>query len=205
MLRAGFKFPVSSFRSWVPCFIWLAVPVCVVLSGIGIAQQSKPVVLKGGKLLTVSHGTIENGVLVMEGGKIASLGAASSVTIPKDARVIDVTGMTVYPGLIDSETSLGLTEISAEPSTNDQVETSDEIMPHMHVYDAFHAESELIPVTRINGVTNAIVAPDSRDTLPGQDSFIQLDGKSAQEMLLVRDIAMPLNFTGDQRRNQSWE
>ena len=75
----------------------------------------------------------------------------------------------------------------------------------MHVYDAFHAESELIPVTRINGVTNAIVAPDSRDTLPGQDSFIQLDGKSAQEMLLVRDIAMPLNFTGDQRRNQSWE
>ena len=205
MLRAGFKFPVSSFRSWVPCFIWLAVPVCVVLSGIGIAQQSKPVVLKGGKLLTVSHGTIENGVLVMEGGKIASLGAASSVTIPRDARVIDVTGMTVYPGLIDSETSLGLTEISAEPSTNDQVETSDEIMPHMHVYDAFHAESELIPVTRINGVTNAIVAPDSRDTLPGQDSFIQLDGNSALEMLLVRDIAMPLNFTGDQRRNESWE
>ena len=127
------------------------------------------------------------------------------MTIPSDARVIDVSGMTVYPGLIDSETSLGLTEISAESSTNDQVETSDEIMPHLHVYDAFHAESELIPVTRINGVTNSIVAPDSRDTLPGQDSFIQLDGKSAQEMLLVRDIAMPLNFTGDQRRNESWE
>ena len=205
MLRAGFKFPVSSFRPWMPSFIWLAVPVCLVLSGIGMAQQSKPVVLKGGKLLTVSHGTIENGVLVMEGGKIAAVGGASSVTIPRDARVIDVSGMTVYPGLIDSETSLGLTEISAEPSTNDQVETSDEIMPHMHVYEAFHAESELIPVTRINGVTNAIVAPDSRDTLPGQDSFIQLDGKSAQEMLLVRDIAMPLNFTGDQRRNGSWE
>ncbi|OLB21812.1 MAG: amidohydrolase, partial [Acidobacteriales bacterium 13_2_20CM_55_8] len=148
---------------------------------------------------------IENGVLVMEGGKIAALGTANSVTIPRNAPVIDVTGMTVYPGLIDSETSLGLTEISAEPSTNDQVETSDEIMPHMHVYDAFHAESELIPVTRINGVTNAIVAPDSRDTLPGQDSFIQLDGNSALEMLLVRDIAMPLNFTGDQRRNESWE
>jgi imidazolonepropionase-like amidohydrolase len=113
--------------------------------------------------------------------------------------------MTVYPGLIDSETSLGLTEISAEPSTNDRIEISDEIMPHMHVFDAFHAESELIAVARINGVTNAIVAPDSGDTLPGQDSFIQLDGKSAQEMLLVRDIAMPLNFTGDQRRNETWE
>jgi imidazolonepropionase-like amidohydrolase len=113
--------------------------------------------------------------------------------------------MTVYPGLIDSETYLGLTEISAEISTTDLIESSDEIMPHMHVYDAFHAESELIPVARLNGVTNAIVAPQSQDTLPGQDSFIQLDGKSAGEMLLARDIAMPLNFTGEQRRNESWE
>ena len=86
--------------------------------------------------------------------------------------------------------------------TNDLIESSEEITPQMHVYDAFHAESELIPVTRLNGITNAIVAPDNTDTLPGQDSFIQLDGKSATDMLLLRDIAMPLNFTGDQRRNK---
>jgi len=170
----------------------------------GSAQQ-KTVALKGGKLLTISHGTIENGVLVISAGKISAIGAASSVKVPKDAEVIDVTGMTVYPGLIDSESYLGLTEISAEGSTNDLIESSDEIMPHMHVYDAFHAESELIPVARLNGITNAIVAPQSQDTLPGQDSFIQLDGKSANDMLLVRDIAMPLNFTGEQRRNESWE
>jgi hypothetical protein len=204
MQGAGFKFPVSGFRSCVLGVICLA-GCFLALGGIGVAQQAKAIALKGGKLLTVSHGVIENGVLVIENGKIAALGAANSVTIPRNARVIDVSGMTVYPGLIDSETSLGLTEISAEPSTNDRIEISDEIMPHMHVFDAFHAESELIPVARINGVTNAIVAPDSGDTLPGQDSFIQLDGKSAQEMLLVRDIAMPLNFTGDQRRNESWE
>jgi imidazolonepropionase-like amidohydrolase len=78
-------------------------------------------------------------------------------------------------------------------------------MPHMHVYDAFHAETALIPVTRINGITNAIVAPASGDTLPGQDSFIQLAGASATEMLAVRDIAMPLNFTGRQRRNQNFD
>lgn len=160
------------------------------------------IVLRGGKLLTITHGVIENGVLVMQKGKITAVGAAGSVSVPRDAKVIDVTGMTVYPGLIDSETRLGLTEISADQMTDDLVETSDEIMPHMHVYDAFHAETAVIPVTRINGVTNAIVAPASQDTLPGQDSFIQLYGRSADEMLLVRDIAMPLNFTGRQRRNQ---
>jgi imidazolonepropionase-like amidohydrolase len=177
---------------------------CVFFSAVAVAQQ-KPTVLKGGKLLTVSHGTIENGVLVMQNGKITAVGAASSVKIPKDARVIDATGMTIYPGLIDSEDNLGLTEISAEQSTNDLVEPSDEIMPHMHVYDAFHAESELIPVTRLNGVTNALIAPDSKDTLPGQDSFVQLAGMSSVDMVLIRDIAMPLNFTADQRRNESWD
>lgn len=166
------------------------------------SAQQKSVVLRGGKLLTVTHGTIDNGVLIIENGKIAAVGAASSVKIPKDARVLDVSGMTVYPGLIDSETQLGLTEIQAEEMTNDYIEPSDEIMPHMHVYDAFHAESELIPVTRYNGITNAIVAPGSRDTLPGQDSFVQLAGKVQGDFLLVRDIAMPLNFSGEQRRNQ---
>jgi imidazolonepropionase-like amidohydrolase len=164
--------------------------------------QDKPIALKGGKLLTVSHGTIENGVIVMQGGKITAAGATSSVTIPSNAQIIDATGMTIYPGLIDSETHLGLTEISAENMTNDLVELSDEIMPHMHTAEAFHAESALIPVARLNGITNAVVAPESDDTLPGQDSFIQLAGASATEMLLIRDSAMPLNFTGDQRRNK---
>jgi imidazolonepropionase-like amidohydrolase len=164
--------------------------------------QDKPVVLKGGKVLTVTHGVIENGVVVMQAGKITAVGAANSVNVPAGAQVIDATGMTIYPGLIDSETQLGLTEISAEEMTNDLVEMSDEIMPHMHTAEAFHAESALIPVARMNGITNAVVAPESGDTLPGQDSFIQLAGANATEMLLIRDNAMPLNFTGDQRRNK---
>jgi imidazolonepropionase-like amidohydrolase len=162
-----------------------------------------PIALKGGKLLTITHGTIENGTLIMQGGKIVAVGA--SVAIPKDARVIDATGMTIYPGLIDSETNLGLVEISGEVTTVDTTEPSEEIVPQLHVYDAFHAESELIPVSRLNGITNAIVAPANTDTLPGQDAFIQLDGKDAGEMLLQRDIALPLNFTGEQRRNESWD
>ncbi|HEY2117002.1 MAG TPA: amidohydrolase family protein [Candidatus Angelobacter sp.] len=173
-------------------------------SSAAAAASNETIALKGGKLLTITHGVIENGVVVMHNGRITAVGGAGTA-IPSGAKVIDATGMTVYPGLIDSETHLGLTEISAERMTNDEIEMSDEIMPHMHVYDAFHAETALIPVTRLNGITNAIVAPASGDTLPGQDSFIQLAGASATEMLTVRDIAMPLNFTGAQRRNQSFE
>ena len=200
------QFSVLGSQFAVKCgflpFDWLGVGMTILLvMGCAIAQD-KPIALKGGKLLTVTHGVIENGVIVMQGGKITAAGAASSVNVPSNAQVIDATGMTIYPGLIDSETNLGLTEISAENMTNDLVELSDEIMPHMHTAEAFHAESALIPVARLNGITNAVIAPEGADTLPGQDSFIQLAGANATEMLLIRDNAMPLNFTGDERRNK---
>jgi imidazolonepropionase-like amidohydrolase len=135
----------------------------------------------------------------MENGKITDVGGASTA-IPRGASVIDATGMTVYPGLIDSETNLGLVEVEADQRNNDLVEPSDEIMPHMHVADAFHSETERIPVVRVNGITNAIVAPGTDDSLPGQDILIQLDGKDRDQMILVRDVALPMNFSDEQRR-----
>ena len=166
------------------------------------AQAAAPqvVAITGGKLLTVSHGAIENGVLVLADGKIAAVGEAGKVTIPAGAQVVDAKGMTVYPGLIDPETNFGLTEISADEMTNDLVERSDEIMPHMHVYDAFHAETELIPVARLNGITNAVVAPATDDSVPGQDIFIQLYGRDRDQMILGSDVALAMNYGAEQRR-----
>jgi imidazolonepropionase-like amidohydrolase len=160
----------------------------------------KVIALTGGRLLTVSHGTIENGVLVMADGKIAAVGEAGKVTIPAGAEIVDAHGLTIYPGLIDPETNFGLTEIESDQNSNDLAEPSDEIMPHMHVADAFHAETELIPVARLNGITNAVVAPASNDTIAGQDIFIQLAGADRDQMILGRDVALALNFGGDQRR-----
>ena len=205
-VRSRLSGKVTGRRSQVSGKYWSLVAsllgMTILMNAALLVAQDKAVVLKGGKLLTITHGVIENGVVVMQGGKITAVGAASSVSVPSGAQVVDTTGMTVYPGLIDSESQLGLTEISAEAMTNDLVEMSDEIMPHMHTAEAFHAESALIPVARLNGITNAIIAPESGDTLPGQDSFIQLAGASANEMLMIRDLAMPLNFTGGERRNR---
>jgi imidazolonepropionase-like amidohydrolase len=154
----------------------------------------------GGKLLTVTHGTIENGVLLMENGKITAAGPAASVKVPKGATIVDAKGMTVYPGLIDAETNLGLTEVASDQVNSDLVETSEEIFPNMHVYDAFHAETEHIPIDRFNGITNAIVAPRASDTMPGQDSFIQLAGRDRDQMILNRDISLAMNFGNGPKR-----
>jgi len=173
---------------------------CASLSAQTAPKKTGTIAITGGKLLTVSHGAIENGVLVITDGKIAAVGAADKVAVPSDATVVDAHGLTVYPGLIDPDTALGLMEIGSDEMTTDVAEPSDEIMPHMHVYDAFHAETELIPVARLNGVTNAVVAPAEEDSIAGQDIFIQLAGRSRDEMILGRDIALSMNFGADQRR-----
>lgn len=164
----------------------------------------KTVAIVGGKLLTITHGTIENGTVILSGGKIAAVGPASSIATPAGALVIDAKGKTVYPGLFDAETNLGLYEVAADANARDLAETADEIEPQMHVADAFHAESARIPVERLNGVTNAVVAPAEADSLPGQDAIIQLYGKDRDSMLLGRDAALSLNFEGEIRRKANY-
>src|SRR5580765_7294509 len=130
-MKNQFSVPGSQFSVKCRFLVAALLGITVFLGTSTVSAQEKPLVLKGGKLLTITHGVIENGVVVLQGGKITAVGAAASVSVPSGAQVVDVTGMTVYPGLIDSETNLGLTEISAEASTNDLIEMSDEIMPHM--------------------------------------------------------------------------
>jgi imidazolonepropionase-like amidohydrolase len=188
--------------------IFLSASVAAVLAFSLSAPSQAPkdggtIAITGGKLLTVSHGTIENGVLVIVDGKIAAVGAAGSVTVPNGATIVDARGMTVYPGLIDPDTTLGLTEVGSDENSNDLSEPSDEIMPHMHVADAFHGETELIPVARLNGVTNAVVAPGTDDSVAGQDIFIELAGKNLNALgatILGRDVALAMNYGADQRR-----
>lgn len=158
------------------------------------------VAIVGGKLLTVTHGVIENGTVILSGGKITAVGPAASTPVPSGAKVFDAKGMTVYPGLFDAETNLGLIEVGSDEASNDKAETADEIEPHMHVADAFHAETVRIPVERLNGITNAIVAPGSADSISGQDAAIQLWGQGRDQMILVRDIALAMNFEGSVRR-----
>jgi imidazolonepropionase-like amidohydrolase len=157
-----------------------------------------------GKLLTVSHGTIEDGTLLLQSGKILAVGTAAAVKVPTGATIVDAHGLTVYPGLIASESTLGLSEIASDDVNNDLVETSEEIFPNMHVYDAFHAETERIPIARFNGITNAIVAPIDSDTMPGQSMFIQLAGRDRDAMILTKDVALPMNFGADPKRHDKF-
>src|SRR5690554_78147 len=84
--------------------------------------------ITGATIHTVTNGVIENGVLLIENDKIVFVGENAKIT--GDYTQIDASGKHVYPGFIDSWTSLGLVEISAVPVTVDDAELGD-FNPHM--------------------------------------------------------------------------
>ncbi|MCZ6704969.1 MAG: amidohydrolase family protein [Bacteroidetes bacterium] len=127
---------------------------------------------------TVSNGTIENGTIIVRGDRITAVG--TDIDIPVDAEVIDGSGLSVYPGMIDSGTRLGLTEIGAVQETTDSNELGD-ITPQMQALTAINPNSVLIPVTRVSGVTTVISEP-SGGMLPGTAAMINLVGYTPEQM-----------------------
>ena len=149
---------------------------------------------------TVTNGTIEGGTLVIGvDGKIAALG--ENVEIPADAQVIDCNGQFIYPGMIDSGTRLGLSEVGSVSLTNDYNENGN-ITPHMQALTAVNPNSVSIPVTRVNGVTTVISAP-SGGLMPGTAAMINLVGYTPEQMF-AGFKGLVLNFPSSSRRGR-WD
>ena len=149
------------------------------------------------RIETVTNGAIERGTVVIRDGEIEAVGA--NVSAPADAVVIDASGMTVYPGMIDSGTSIGLQEIGAVPVTVDTQEIGD-IVPQVEALTAVNPSTTHIPVTRVAGVTHAVVLP-SGGLLPGTSALIHLVGYSPDQMFAGAK-AVVLNFPASGRRGR---
>ncbi|HEV2233792.1 MAG TPA: amidohydrolase family protein [Terriglobia bacterium] len=156
------------------------------------ARAQNTIAIRGGKLLTVTHGVIENGTVLVVNGKIKEVGA--HVSIPPDAKVIDATGKVVMPGMIDAGDNLGLVEIPGEQITNDATEYNDPIHPELRVLDALNPRSELFRVTRAQGITNAVSTPAGGNLIAGQSAVISMDGGTVQQIVVESPAALVINL-----------
>jgi len=143
-----------------------------------VAKPSKGTyALTNASIQTVTKGLVQ-GTLVIQDGKITALGASAAV--PSGAQVIDCKGLTLYPGLIDGGTQLGLVEVESVDVTNDDDEVGD-LTPQVEALTAVNPNATAIPVTRVNGVTTALVAPTG-GRFPGTASLINLVGYTPNQM-----------------------
>lgn len=134
--------------------------------------------LTNARIVTVTNGTIEKGTLLIQNDKIVALG--SDVEVPASAEVIDCSGLTVYPGMIDAGTRLGLVEVGSLSETQDYREVGS-LTPQIEALTAVNPNSVHVPVTRANGVTTVITEPIG-GMLPGMAALINLQGYTPKQM-----------------------
>lgn len=157
--------------------------------------------LTNAKIYTVTNGVIENGTIIITNGIIEAVGA--NIAIPSDAEVINYNGREIYPGMIDSGTQLGLSEIGSVAEANDFREFGD-ITPHMQALTAVNPNSEAIPVTRVSGVTTTLTFPRG-GVLPGTAATINLFGYTPDQMF-AGSKGVIMNFPSNRRgRRQTQE
>ena len=165
------------------------------------------------RIVTVSGPTVERGTVVIRNGLIAAAGA--NISAPPDARVIDGTGLTVYPGLIDSYTDLALPEAAAAPSPGGgggaaflllQAQQTRPtpggpnstqpagLQPEVMAEDTIRAGGNEIETSRNIGITTALTAPRSGIWM-GQSALINLSGETPQQMIVRSPVAMHVSFT----------
>lgn len=168
----------------------LVVPGVIASDEIPAPAQTRPIVLKGAMIHPVSGPDIASGTVIFDKGKITAIGADAAA--PPDAEVVDATGKHVYPGLISANTVLGLIEIGAVRATVDIAE-SGKINPNARSITSVNPDSELLPVTRANGILTALAAPEG-GLLSGQSAVVRLDGWTPEEMTVRAPAAMHLRW-----------
>jgi len=134
-------------------------------------------------------GTLENATIVIDGGRIVSVGSGAS--IPDGATRIDAAGKVITPGLFSPLGQIGLSEVGAVQGTNDAVQRGHERTASFDVADAYNPRSGVVAISRIDGVTRAAITPragfpdefgNTSGVLSGLGSVVNL-GDSAEHFM----------------------
>lgn len=153
--------------------------------------------LKGGKIFPVDGEPIEGGSILVVDGRIEAIGS-SELQAPEGTIEVELDGLSVYPGMINAGGALGLVEIGSIRETHDYREAG-EYNADLRASVAVHADSELIPVTRVNGIL-AVLSHPNGGTISGQSVLMNLHGWIPPEMALVDPAALHVNFPSGRYR-----
>lgn len=138
----------------------------------------------------ISGPPIEHGSLTIQNGMIASVGGAS--TSHAGFTTIDATGLSIFPGLINAATRLGLTEIDSVAGSVDVADIG-RFEPDLCAASAYNPFASAIEVTRAEGITHALVVPGG-GFIPGRASLVRLTGWSMPEALVESSVGLCLRL-----------
>ncbi len=148
---------------------------------------AQTIAITGGTVYPISGPKIENATVLIRDGRIAAVGG--NVQVPAGAQQVNATGKWVTPGLIDAATQIGLTEIGAVEGTNEGRFRGDEVAAAFNVLEGVNPASQLIPVTRIEGITTVLSGPGG-GLISGQAVALDLWGDRIEDMVIKSPAAL---------------
>lgn len=144
------------------------------------AAQDSPVAFTGALIYTVSGDPVEDGVLVIRGTEIVDVGSRDRVSIPADARIVDVTGKVILPGLIDTHSHIG---------RGDGGDRSAPVHPDVRILDTIDAMNDSFMRARAGGLTTVNIMPGSGHLISGQTVYLKTrHARTIYDMLLCGDV-----------------
>jgi imidazolonepropionase-like amidohydrolase len=196
MNRARVRIAVAAALAPLPALAalapLLALPVLVLLLALPALARAERIVLTGATVHTATGATYTDAVVLIDGDRIEAVG--DDVDVPSGAKVVDCRGKHIYPGLVSANTVLGLTEIMSVTGANDYQETGT-INPNIRAETGINPESELLPVTRLNGVTSALVVPRG-GSISGTSALIHLTGWTYEAMTIKAPVGLHVQWPG---------
>jgi imidazolonepropionase-like amidohydrolase len=167
----------------------LATVLRVVIPGLIAAApaagaRAEVVAFRGARIHTVSSEVIERGTILVEGGKIAAVGAVSEVAVPDDAVIRNVEGKTIVPGLVDTHSHVGIYPRPMVPAHRDGNDGTKPVQPQLRALDAIWPEDPGIRMATAGGITTANIMPGSGSVMSGQTAYVKLRGTTIDEMLI---------------------
>lgn len=158
------------------------------------AEAPSTLALIGGEVRTVSGATIPGGTVLIRGSKIVAVGKV--VSVPPSATKIDCAGKVVTPGLVESDSAMGLVEVAAEPSTVDSAPAwPDPVRAAVNAADGVDLRSTLVGVARRQGITSAVSAPTG-GLISGRSAWLDLVSPDSRhlESAVRSSVAMTVHF-----------
>jgi imidazolonepropionase-like amidohydrolase len=169
--------------------------VAVILPATAVAQASPgeagTYLIRGGTVITGTGERLANTSILVRNGRIAQMGTNVSAN---DAKVIDAAGKFVYPGMIDANTGIGLQEIGGVTTMSMRSEMG-QFNPHIRALVGLNVESEILGVTRMNGVTSVITSPTG-GSISGQATLINTAGWTWEDLAVQRNAGIVINLPG---------
>ncbi len=149
-----------------------------------------PYLIKGGTIVNADQRMANTDILV-RAGRITQIGPNLPAA---NAKVIDATGKFIYPGMIDANTGIGLQEIGGVQTMTMRSELG-QFNPHIRAVVALNVESEILGVTRMNGVTSVITTPTG-GTISGQAALINTAGWTWEDLAISKNAGIVINLPG---------